>query len=167
MKIYIQNKMNQLILAVILTILPISELRGGMPLAVDYALKNNISVFLIFLLILVMNILVIFIVFLFLDFFHKKFLNIKIYEKFFNIYLNRLRKKADKIEKDYSAYGFLALTLFVAVPIPTTGAWTGTIIAWLLGLDRKKSIISITLGVLIAAIVVFLASLGIINLFNA
>ena len=44
--------------------------------------------------------------------------------------------------------------LFVAIPLPITGAWTGTIGAWVLGLDRKKSILFILLGVLISGIIV-------------
>ena len=52
--------------------------------------------------------------------------------------------------------GFLALTLFVGIPLPGTGAWTGCLIAWILGLNRKKSVLSITLGVVIASILVIL-----------
>lgn len=159
--------MNQLILAIILTLLPISELRGGMPVAINYALKNNLSILPIFFLILSFNILVIFFIFIFLDFFHKRLIKISLYKKLFDFYIdNAIRKKVGKFEKKYSAYGFLALTLFVGVPLPATGAWTGTILAWFLGLERKKSIIAISLGVLIAALVMLLVSLGIINLFK-
>lgn len=158
--------MNQLILSIILTILPISELRGGLPLAINYAVKNNLSIWPIFLLILLINILVIFFIFLFLDFFHEKLLKIKIYKKVFNFYINKsIRKKVNKFEERYSTYGFLALALFVAIPLPTTGAWTGTILAWFLGLNRKKSIIAISGGVLIAGIIVLSASLWIMSLF--
>ena len=131
----------------------------------SYAIKNNLSILPIFLMILLFNILVIFLIFFFLDFFHEKFLKIKIYRKLFDFYIeNRIRKKLKGFKGRYSAYGFLALTLFVAIPFPTTGAWTGTILAWFLGLDRKKSIISISFGVLIAATIMLLASLGIIKL---
>jgi len=159
--------MNQLILSIILTVLPISELRGGMPVAVNYALKNGLSVFPIFLMILLLNISVIFLIFLFLDVFHKKMMKIKVYKKLFNFYINtKIRKKVGRFEKNYSAYGFLALALFVAMPFPTTGAWTGTILAWFLGLERKKSILAISAGVFIAAIIVLLATLGFISLFG-
>ena len=159
--------MNQLILAIILTLLPISELRVGMPVAINYALNNNLSILPIFFLILSSNILVIFLIFLFLDFFHKRLIKIKLYKKLFNFYIDKgIRKKADSFEKRYSAYGFLALALFVGIPLPATGAWTGTVLAWFLGLERKKSIIAISLGVLIAALVMLFVSLGIINLFK-
>lgn len=159
--------MNQLILAIILTVLPISELRGGMPVAIDYAIKNNLSILPIFLMILSFNILVIFLIFIFLDFFHKRLIKIKLYKRLFDFYIdNMIRKKIFKFQEKYSAYGFLALVLFVGLPLPMTGAWTGTILAWFLGLERKKSIIAISLGVLIAALVMLLVSLGIISLFK-
>ena len=159
--------MNQLILAIILTILPISELRGGMPIAINYALKNNISILPVFLMIVSFNILVIFLIFIFLDFFHKRLIKIKLYKKLFDFYIdNTIRKKIFKFQEKYSSYGFLALALFVGIPLPMTGAWTGVILAWFLGLERKKSIIAISLGVLIAALIMLLVSLGIINLFK-
>ena len=159
--------MNSLILAIILTVLPISELRGGMPVAINYALNNNLSIWPIFLMILLFNILVIFLAYIFLDFFHRRLLKIKVYNRLFNFYIDRgIRKGADSFKKKYSAYGFLALTLFVAIPLPATGAWTGTILAWFLDLDRKKSMISIAFGVAIAAVIVLLASLGFLSFFK-
>lgn len=156
--------MNQLILGIILSLLPVIELRGGLPFALNYAVKNSFPVWLAFSTIIIANIVVIFLLFLFLDFLHSKFLALRIYRRTFNFFLERARKKARKVERNMEIYGFLALTLFVAVPLPITGAWTGTLIAWILGLDRKKSILSISLGVLIAGILVLLAYFGIVNL---
>ncbi len=156
--------MNQLLLAIILSVMPVVELRGGLPLAVDYALKNNIAIFPIFFLIVALNILVIFLIFFFLDFLHESFMSFSVYRKIFSLVIKRTRKKADRIEKKMPSYGYLALTLFVALPLPITGAWTGTLIAWLLGLERKKSIPAIALGVCIAGIIVLLASLGVFSL---
>jgi len=156
--------MNQLLISIILSILPVSELRGGLPVAVDYALKNNISILPIFFLIVLLNIGVIFLILFFLDFFHESLMGIPFYKKLFGFYLNSVRKRADKIEAKIPTYGYLALTLFVAIPLPVTGAWTGTFIAWLLGLERKKSIPAIALGVLIAGIIILLASLGVFSM---
>jgi len=156
--------MNQLILGIILSLLPVIELRGGLPVALNYAVNNNFPVWLAFSTVIIANVAVIFFLFLFLDFLHKSFMNINIYKRTFNFFLERARKKAKKVEKNMAIYGFLALTLFVAVPLPITGAWTGTLIAWILGLERKKSILSISLGVLIAGFLVLLAYFGIANL---
>ena len=157
--------MNQLILAIILTILPISELRLGLPLALDYALKNNLSILPIFLMIVLINILVVFLIMFFLDFIHHRLLKFKFYARLFNFYIKKIQKRTNKVEKNFSIYGYLALTLFVAIPLPVTGAWTGTLISWILGLDRKKSLIAISLGVLIAGIIILIGSLGLFSLF--
>ncbi len=58
-------------------------------------------------------------------------------------------------------YGFWGLALFVAVPLPLTGAYTGTILAWLLGMDWKKAFPAVGLGVIVAGVVVLLITLGI------
>ena len=75
-------------------------------------------------------------------------------------------RKVDKFEKRHKLLGFAALTLFVAIPLPGTGAWSGSLVSWLLDLDRKKSIISIALGILIAGVIICLATLGLLNLLN-
>jgi len=53
---------------------------------------------------------------------------------------------------------------FVAVPIPGTGAYTGTLMAYILGLDRKRAIAALALGVILSATLTTLAALGIISL---
>lgn len=143
--------------------LPIVELRGGLPLALHYSAENSFPVWISFSLVVLANILVILFIFLFLDFVHAKLVNMKVYRKTFNFFLRRTRKKVDKVEEKISVYGYLALTFFVAIPLPVTGAWTGCLIAWILDLDRKKSIPAIALGVLIAGILVMLAYYGIIG----
>ncbi len=155
----------KLIYALILTIMPITELRIGLPMAIVYAMEHNIPIMFIFSLIVLLNILVIFFIFYFLDHLHKIFMNFKFYRKFFEAYSKRFQKKVDKFEKRYKTLGFFALVLFVAVPLPGTGAWTGCLVSWLLGLDRKRSILAISLGVLIAGILILLGTVGFINLF--
>ncbi len=156
----------RIIYALILSILPISELRGGLPLAIIYANQHGISLLLIFPLIVMANILAIFLAFFFLDKVHHIFLRSRLYKRFFESYISRIQKKTDKFESKYSAIGFLALTLFVAVPLPATGAWSGCLIAWLLDLDRKKSILAIALGVLIAGILMLFGTLGFLSIFS-
>lgn len=68
--------------------------------------------------------------------------------------------KNKKLEEKINQYGYVALTLFVAIPLPATGAWTASIISWLLGLKPKKAILAISLGVIIAGLIVTLASIG-------
>ena len=155
----------RILYSVILTLMPISELRIGLPVAITYALDHGISIALVFSIIVLLNILLIFFIFWFLDNLHHVFMRSRLYRRGFSIFLERFQGKVDKFEKKYAVLGFLALTLFVAIPLPGTGAWTGSLLAWLLGLDRKKSILSIAAGVVIAGLLVLLATLGFISLF--
>lgn len=159
-------KMNQFFLALILSILPISELRVGLPLAVDYALKNSLPIFPLFFLIVLLNIIIIFPILFFLDYLHENLMKFSLYRSVFGILIRQTRKKIDKVERKLPIYGYFALTLFVAIPLPVTGAWTGCLIAWILGLERKRAVPAIALGVMIAGIIVLLASLGVLSLFS-
>lgn len=153
----------QILIGLLFTILPITELRVGMPIIIEYATRNGMSVWPYFFLVVFFNILIIFFIFFFLDFLHKRMLYFNFYKKFMKGYLAKIRKKAIKVNKRFAYMGFLALTLFVAVPLPGTGAWTGSIVAWLLGLCRWKSILAISIGVIIAGLIVFGLSFGFFN----
>lgn len=157
--------MNQLLWALLITLLPVFELRAGMPLAIDYALKTSMPVITVILLVILVNCLVVLLVFWFLDVFHNGLLNFRWYNALYKGYLKRIRGKVDRFEERHATCGFLALVLFVAVPLPGTGAWTGCIVSWILGLERKQSIAAIMLGVIMAGILIALASLGIFTLF--
>ena len=146
--------------AVILTMMPVTELRVGLPVAILYAIEQNIPLWLIFSLIVLLNILVIFFVFYFLDHLHDIFLKFNPYKKLFEKYVGKFQKKVDKFEKKYETLGFLALVLFVAVPLPGTGAWTGCLLSWLVDLDRKRSVLAISIGVLIAGLFILFVTLG-------
>ena len=150
----------KLIYAILLTLAPITELRIGLPLAIDYAKESGIPIILVFFLIIIINILLIFIVFFLLDTVHKFLMNFDNYRKGFDFYLEKMQKKIDKFERKYQKIGFLALMLLVAIPLPGTGAWTGCIISWVLGLERKKSIMAISAGVMIAGVLILLGMLG-------
>ena len=154
----------KLLYAILLTILPGTELRLGLPVAMLYAQDSGVSLILVFLLIVLINILLIFFIFFFLDYLHKLLMKFKFYERFFKAFLKRFQKRVDKFEKRHARLGFLALTLFIAIPLPGTGAWSGCLVSWVLGLDRKKSILAIALGVSIAGLLIFLGVLGFFSL---
>ena len=73
----------------------------------------------------------------------------------------KIIKHKDQIEK----YGFWGLVLFVGIPLPGTGAWTGCLIAAVLEMDRKKAFIAAILGVLMASIIMMLISFGFLKIF--
>jgi uncharacterized membrane protein len=149
---------NPLIDAIFMSMLPFWESRYAIP----FALANKVSPFAAFFSCFLANILIILIIWLFLDFLHGRLLWIKAYKRFSEKILERMRKKADKVERNMKIYGWLALSLFIALPLPVTGAYTGSLIAWILELERKKSFLAISLGVLIAALITTLVFSGIL-----
>lgn len=74
-----------------------------------------------------------------------------------------LKDKATKNKQKIDKYGFLGLVLFVGIPLPGTGAWTGSLVATVFHMDRKKSFLAITLGVLLAFIIMSIISYGVIS----
>jgi uncharacterized membrane protein len=146
------TKITQVLLA---TVLPISELRGGMWLGI---VTFGLDPLLIFSVAVITNILIFFLIFFVLRLFYDKVLyHIPLFDK----YLDNLRKRGKpKVDK----YGFWGLFLFVAIPLPLTGVYTGTILAWLLGMDWRKAFPAVAFGVLIAGGIVLLITFGVINI---
>jgi len=144
---------------ILLATLPINELRGTIPFAISSLGLNPIEAFFYS---VIGNMLPIFFIVWFLPVF-AGFLSqhSKIFNKFFNWLFERTRKK---FYHNYQKYGDWALVIFVAIPLPMTGAWTGAVAAFLFGIPYWKSILLNFLGVIIAGIVVTLLSTGIFSL---
>ncbi|MBI9108677.1 MAG: small multi-drug export protein [Spirochaetales bacterium] len=132
-----------------LTLLPISELRGAIP----YAVLNGINPVFAFIFCVILNALLGPLVYLFLDSLHKLFYRWQWYKNLFDKLVIRARTKiSEKVNK----YGYLGIMLFVGIPLPITGAYTGTLGAWILGLDRKKTCIAVAFGALMSGLIVSL-----------
>lgn len=138
---------------IILSMLPISELRGAIPTGIALGI-NPLVVFLIS---VFFNSIIFFPIFFGLDFFYEFLRKFKIVSK----QIERIRKKGHKPMERYGIWGLIP---FVAIPFPLTGAWTGTIIAWLFDVEWWKAFIVISIGVIIAGIIVTLSTLGAISL---
>ncbi|MBT3262188.1 small multi-drug export protein [Candidatus Woesearchaeota archaeon] len=149
--------MSILLKTIFLSLLPISELRGGIP----FAVFNGMSPLFAYLICVLANICVIPIVYLFLTYLHNWFLNIKLYNKLFLKYVERKRGKVEKYIG--TKWEFLILMLFVAIPLPITGAYTGTLLAWLFKVKKKEAFLALALGVVIAGVIVSLVTLGLIS----
>lgn len=130
-----------------ITLLPGIELRGSIPIGIAYGF-NPLWVFLLLTLV---NIAIIVPLLLFLEWFFHLVEKINIVDFF----VRRTRKKAGPYVKKY---GVIGLALFVGVPLPGTGAYTGALAAHLLGLDKKRAFFAIAMGVLIAGSIVTLIS---------
>ena len=131
---------------------PISELRGAIPWAI---LKHHFPWYYAFLLAVIGNLLPVPFILLFLDTFSRLLSKIGIFEKMLHWLFERTRRRGKIIER----YGWIGLALFVAIPLPITGAWTGSLIAVLFGLKFKHAFLSIFIGILIAGVIVTCATL--------
>lgn len=137
-----------IITTIVLAMLPISELRGAIP----FAYLRGMDIWLAASLSIVFNALVAPVVYVFLSSLHKVFYKRwNLYQKIFDKTVVRARAK---LQEKVNRYGYWGIMLFVAVPLPVTGAWTGTLGAWVLGLDKKKTMLAVCGGVLIAGIIV-------------
>lgn len=135
-------------LAVFITaLLPIIELRGAIPLGINF---YHLVWYKVVLLALLGNLLPVLPILFLLEKVSKLLSHIPIFKKFFDWLFTRTRKKSKIIEE----YEMIGLALFVAIPLPGTGAWTGSVAAFLLGLKYLPSIIAIFCGVLLAAVIV-------------
>lgn len=143
------------ILVFIISLLPILELRGGLLAASLLGLDPLPS----YIITMVGNLLPIPFILLFIT----KILDIMRKSKYFSGIVNWLDKKVDKHKSSIEKYGFWGLVLFVGIPLPGTGAWTGSLIASVLEMDIKKSFLAILLGVVMASIIMMLISFGLLR----
>lgn len=132
---------------IIVAALPVSELRGAIPLGV-FTLKEPLSK--VFFLSILGNLIPVIPLLLFLKPVSEKLRRFRLWRKFFDYLFERTKKKAAIVEK----YEALGLVLFVAIPLPVTGAWTGCIAASLFKIRLRYALAAISLGVLIAAMIV-------------
>ena len=86
---------------------------------------------------------------------------INFFNKVANFLLRKVEKKRDKIEK----YSFWGVALFVGVPLPVTGAWTGSLVAAMIDMKFWKALLSAFIGVLIAGVIMTLISYGALAIF--
>lgn len=141
----------------ILAMLPIIELRGAIPLGRGLGMDYKKSFLISFLgssLPAIPIILLIGFVFILLR-------KMKFFDKLITKITERTLAKREQIDK----YGYLGLFLFVAIPLPGTGVWTGSLISHLLRMNKIKSIITVILGNLAAGIIVSIVSGGVMMLF--
>ncbi|TXT45659.1 MAG: hypothetical protein FD137_1373 [Spirochaetes bacterium] len=89
--------------------------------------------------------------FVFLSTFHRFLYRFAWYKKFFDRFVEKTRRK---VHKQVEKFGYWGLLFFVAIPFPVTGAWTGALGAWILGMEKKKAILAIAGGVIVAGIIV-------------
>lgn len=143
----------------LISMVPLIELRGAIPYAVAFGLPIVPS----YIIAIIGNMLPVPIIYLFA----RKVLvwgKDKPYiGKFFTFCLEKGEKGGKKLQAKAGKGLFVALLLFVGIPLPGTGAWTGTLAASLLDMDFKSSIIAVMLGVILAGLIMGAASAGLLG----
>lgn len=149
------NMLKKYLIIFFVSMVPIVELRGAVPIGTGEGLPwlNTLIVCMIG------NMIPVPFIFLFA----RKILtwgsNKPVIGKFFTWCLEKGHKGGEKLKEKAGNGLFIALLLFVGIPVPGTGAWTGTLAASLLDMDFKKSTLAVMLGVLLAGIIMTVVSL--------
>lgn len=153
--------MKKYIIAFFISMVPILELRGAVPIAIASGIDPKTALWLCVL----GNMIPV----PFIYFFARKFLtwgaNRKYIGKACTFFLVKGERAGQKlVEKTGRGGLFIALLLFVGIPIPGTGAWTGTMGASFLDMGFKSTVLSVTLGVLLAGVIMAVASTGVLSI---
>ena len=143
------------ILVFIISLLPILELRGGLLAAALIGLDPVPS----YIISIIGNILPVPFILLLIN----KILDWMRKSKKFKKVAKWLDEKVEKHKGQIEKYGYLGIVLFVGIPLPGTGAWTGSLIASVLEMDKKKAFFAVLAGVFIASIIMMVISFGVIG----
>lgn len=147
----------KLVMTLLLSMVPVVELRGAIPMAV----ANNVPVWVAACVSVIGNLLPVPFIIIFV---RKVFDWIRRHMPKLDGFVARLEKRAEKKSDLVRKSSFWGLVILVAIPLPGTGAWTGALIAAMLEMRLKDALPAIVLGVVIAGILVALASLGVIHI---
>ncbi|MFC1594437.1 COG2426 family protein [Candidatus Omnitrophota bacterium] len=137
---------------------PVFELRASIPLGFYYWGQEYI--WKIILISIIGNFIPIIPLLLFLEPVSNKLRKFFLWKKFFDWFFERTKKKAGLVQK----YEVIGLALFVAIPLPGSGIWTGSVAATLFKIRFRYAFVAITIGMLIACVLVSLVCVGVLNL---
>ncbi len=151
--------LKQYLIIFFISMVPLIELRGAIPYSVLFDLPFVQS----YIICIIGNMIPV----PFIFFFARRILewgcDKKYIGKFFRFCLEKGHKGGEKLKAKAGKGLFLALLLFVGIPLPGTGAWTGTLAASILDMEFKDSVIAVMLGVILAGIIMALASSGLLG----
>lgn len=150
--------------------IPLIELRGAIPVATALGLMSpdNVSSMIITYAVCILgNMVPVPFIYLFARRFLEWGQDKKIIGKMCTFFLVKGKKGGQKLQEKAGHGLFVALFLFVGIPLPGTGAWTGTLAASLLDMDFKETVIAVVCGVLLAGIIMLLISLGVFGAVQA
>lgn len=155
------------LLVFLISMVPLIELRGSIPVGLSTFLGASLPIIPLYIICILGNMLPV----PFIFFFARKVLlwgaNKKYIGKFFTWCLEKGEKGGKKLQETAGKGLYFALFIFVGIPLPGTGAWTGTLAASFLDMDFKKSVIAVMAGVVLAGIIMGLASAGLFGAIGA
>ena len=143
----------------LISMVPLIELRGAIPVSQAMQLPIIPS----YIICILGNMIPVPIIYLFARKFLEWGQNKKIIGGICRFFLEKGTKAGDKLQSKAGRGIFLALLLFVGIPLPGTGAWTGTLAASFLNMNFKQTVIAVMLGVLIAGLIMMAGSLGLFS----
>ena len=148
-------------LCFLVSMVPLVELRGGVPIAIGQGIDYVPAL----LICIIGNMIPVPFIYLFARKVLEWGKDKKYIGKFFTFCLEKGEKGGEKLTQKAGKSGlFIALMLFVGIPLPGTGAWTGTLAASFLKMGFKETTLAVVLGVLIAGIIMALASTGVFSI---
>lgn len=139
---------------VIIAMLPVSELRGAIPIAIRVYGMAPVDAFVSA---VIGNMIPVIPLLLFLEPVSNFLRRWNIWDKFFTWLFTRTHKNHSK---EFEKYGTLALAIFVAIPLPMTGAWSGCAAAFVFGIKFRNALLAIASGVIVAGIIVTLVTVA-------
>ena len=152
----------------LISMVPLIELRGSIPIGLSSLWGDPIQVLPLYIICILGNMLPVPFIYLFARKVLEWGVDKKIIGKFFKWCLEKGEKGGKRLQEKAGKTGlFFALLIFVGIPLPGTGAWTGTLAASILDMDFKRSILAVMLGVILAGIIMGLASAGVFGAFGA
>ena len=155
--------MQNYLIVFLISMVPLIELRGASPYAVGFGIPLSQA----YIIAIIGNMIPVPFIYLFA----RKILvwgkDKPVIGKFFTFCLEKGEKGGKKLQATAGKGLFVALMLFVGIPLPGTGAWTGTLAASLLDMDFKSSVLAVLLGVLLAGIIMGAASAGLFGAIGA
>ena len=149
--------MKKYLIVFLISMVPLIELRGAIPYAVGFGLPIVPSIIVA----VIGTMLPVPFIFLFARRILEWGKDKRYIGPFFTWCLEKGEKGGEKLKAKAGSGLYIALLLFVGIPLPGTGAWTGTLAASILDMDFKKSVLFVLLGVLLAGAIMLLASLGV------
>ena len=149
----------KILITIVISMVPVIELRGAIPIATAHGLNFWVAIVCS----IIGNLIPVPFIIIFI---RKIFELIRQWSVKLDKLVTKLEDRAQKKSDVVLKYAFWGLVVIVAIPLPGTGAWTGSLVASLFGLPKRSSFLAVTLGVLISGVIMCLASYGVLGFLN-